>query len=94
MGTYLVHNINEYLGIVHREVFDHLDLIIIRENCRNQSDMFIYGKGIADQLFPDRSVRTICGQAKGSFMDGVASESGRWTYLVYSPEHFWPLVPD
>ena len=75
MGTYLVHNIDECLCIMHREVFDHLDLVIIRENCRNQSDMLVHGKGIADQLFPGRSVRTICGQAKGLFTDGVTSES-------------------
>lgn len=54
--TYLVYNVDERLGIVPREIFDHLDLIIIRENFRNQSDTFVHGKSIADQFFPGRSV--------------------------------------
>ena len=54
--TYLVYNVDERLGVVLREIFDHLDLIIIRENFRNQSDTFVYGKSIADQSFPGRSV--------------------------------------
>ena len=54
MGIYLLYQIDRILGIIPREVFEHLDLDIIREDYRDQGDTVVGGEGITDQLFPDR----------------------------------------
>ena len=50
--TYLIYNVDESLGIIPREVSDHLNLITIREDCRDQRDALVCGEGVTDQLFP------------------------------------------
>ena len=52
MGTHLVCDIDKGLGIVPREVFDHLNLIVVQENRCDKGDTPIRGKGRTDQLFP------------------------------------------
>ena len=54
MGIYLLYQIDKMLGIIPREVFDHLDLDIIRIDCLDQRDAVMSGEGMTDQLFPDR----------------------------------------
>ena len=54
MGTHLLYQINKILGIISREVFDHLNLDVVRINCLYQRDAVMRGEGAADQLFPDR----------------------------------------
>lgn len=51
-GTYIVYRVNKVLGVVPGEMFDNLDLIIIRENRRNQRDPFVCGKSVAYQPPP------------------------------------------
>ena len=51
-GGHLVYHIDKVLGIVPRELSDPPDLIAIREDCSNQRDAAVYGKGITNQLFP------------------------------------------
>jgi len=50
--TCLVYDIDKVLGIVAREVFDHLNLVAVREDSRDQGDAFVRGEGIADQPIP------------------------------------------
>jgi len=52
MDTYLVYHVNEDLGIITREISDHLDLLMVREDGRYQRDALVRGKGRADQPFP------------------------------------------
>jgi hypothetical protein len=47
-STYLIYCIDNILGIVPREIFSHLDVIVVRENCRDQRDALVRGEGIAD----------------------------------------------
>ena len=51
-GTCLIYRIDEGLGIIPREVFDHLDLITIGEDGRYHRDAFVGGKAGADQTYP------------------------------------------
>ena len=53
VGTYLVYHINKVLGIVTRNLFNHLDLIVIQEHFRDQRDPIVCGKSMISQLFPD-----------------------------------------
>lgn len=48
----LVYHFNEGLSIISREIFEFLDLIVIREYGRYQVDAFVYGKCANDQQFP------------------------------------------
>ena len=52
MGTHLVDHIDKRLGIVPRQVFDHLDLIMIRKYCRDQTCALVRDEGMADQPLP------------------------------------------
>ena len=52
MEAYLVCHIDEGLGIIPGEVSDHLNLITVRENHRDQKDTFARGESITDQPFP------------------------------------------
>ena len=44
-GVYLMYHIDEGLGVVPTEVADHLHLILTCEDCLNQRDEFVGGKG-------------------------------------------------
>ena len=52
MWAYLVYDINKVLGVVAREVFNHLNLVVVREDGRDQRDAFIRGEGVTNQSFP------------------------------------------
>jgi len=52
VGTYLVYLVDNGLGIISGEVLDHLDLITVREDRRDQGDTLVRGEGIAGQPFP------------------------------------------
>jgi hypothetical protein len=55
-GTCLVHLIDKRLGIISGEISDHIDLIRVRENRRNQGDALALNEGIVDQTFPRLAV--------------------------------------
>lgn len=50
--TYLGYHINKDLGVVSRQVPDHLNLIAIREDPCNQGNSLVRGEGTANQPFP------------------------------------------
>jgi hypothetical protein len=50
--TYLIYYVDKVLGILSREMFDCLDLVIIREDGNYQRDALVCGEGIADQSLP------------------------------------------
>ena len=50
--TRLVYHIDKGLGIVLREVANHLNLIVVREDCCDYGDALIPSEGITDQPFP------------------------------------------
>lgn len=52
VGKYLVYYVNKGLSIVPTQKLDRLYFIIIGENCRDQGDALICGKGTANQTFP------------------------------------------
>ena len=56
--TYLVHNIDEALGIVPGELSDCLDLILVQEYRRDQKDALVCGERMTDQPFPGWKVTT------------------------------------
>ena len=58
MNTYLVYHVNKGLGIISREMSDHLNLITVREDGRYQRSAFVHRKGIADQPFPSGKIAT------------------------------------
>ena len=58
MDAHLVHRINESLGIISREMSNHLNLITVGEDGRQQRGALVRGKGVADQLFPGWRVTT------------------------------------
>lgn len=62
MGTYTAYHIDKGLGIVPREVFDHLSLVIVQEDCCDQGDAFFCGGSMADQQLPSW-VLTVCERA-------------------------------
>ena len=53
-GAYLVYQINKGLSLIPRELFDHLDLIAIREDRCDLRNALMLGKGVGDELFPCR----------------------------------------
>jgi len=53
VGTYIIYPIDKGLGITPREAFDHLNLVIIQEYCRNQRCALVPGGGLVGQLLPD-----------------------------------------
>ena len=55
MGTCLVYNIDEGLGVIPREICNHLGLIMVCENCRDQRNALVRCEGTVDQLFPGRT---------------------------------------
>ena len=75
MRTCLIYCIDEGLGIISREVFDHLDLIGVREDGRYQTNTLVYGKGISDQPFPSGNVTTREDTVK--LTDGISPEQTR-----------------
>ena len=50
--TCLVYHINESLGIVSREIFKYLELIVVREDGLYQTEALVRGKAGIDQPFP------------------------------------------
>ena len=50
--TNLVDHINKLLGIVPDEIFDHLDLSIVRKDYCDQRDALGRGESATDQPFP------------------------------------------
>ena len=54
MATYHVYCVDEGLRIVPRELSGHLNLIVVREDHRDQRDALVRGEGMTDQLFPGR----------------------------------------
>jgi hypothetical protein len=56
--TYLVYYVDEFLGILSREMLDHLYLIIAREDGHYQRGALVRRKGIIDQPFPGWRVTT------------------------------------
>jgi len=52
IGDYLVHRVDNGLGVVPTEAPDRLNLIVVRENDFNQGDKFTLGNFLADQMFP------------------------------------------
>jgi len=52
LRAYLVYDIDKVLGIVSREVLDHLNLVAVREDTRDKGNSFVRGEGMADQPFP------------------------------------------
>jgi len=50
--AYLVYDVDKVLGVVAGEMFDHLHLVAVREDSRDQGDAFVYIEGMADQPFP------------------------------------------
>ena len=52
MVTYLVYHIDKGLGIVSGKMLDHLNLIIVQEDCCDQGNALFCGEGTADQPFP------------------------------------------
>jgi len=54
LDSYLVYYINKFLGIIPRELSDHFNLVVVREDLRDQRLALVRGEGIVDQLFPDR----------------------------------------
>jgi hypothetical protein len=51
-SIYLAYRIDSVLGIVPEEISSHPDLVMVREDRRNQRDAFVRGESMADQLFP------------------------------------------
>ena len=51
-GTHLIYQVDKGLGVLSRETFDNLNLIIVREDGRYQGDALVHGKGIVDQQLP------------------------------------------
>jgi len=56
MGVYLIYHINEALCIIPRETFDYGGLTVVREDGCYEGGALVYGKGVADQLFPGQGV--------------------------------------
>ena len=52
VGTYGVHLIDKNLGIIPREIFDHLNQVILQKYCSDQRYAFVRGEGMIDQPFP------------------------------------------
>jgi hypothetical protein len=50
--TYLVDHVHKFLGILSREMFDRLSLVIVREDGRYQIVELMRREGIVDQPFP------------------------------------------
>jgi hypothetical protein len=50
--TDLVYHINKFLSIIPNEIFDCLDLSLVRKDCRNQRNALGHGKSVTDQPFP------------------------------------------
>jgi hypothetical protein len=55
-GTYHVYHVDKVLGIIPREIFNRLDLIMIQEGSRYQRVALMRGKCVAEQLFPGWNV--------------------------------------
>jgi hypothetical protein len=47
-GAHLVYHVDKGLSVVPTEVTDHLDLILVREDCPNERDDFVRGEGAPD----------------------------------------------
>ena len=56
MGIYLIYRVNEYLGIITKEISNHLDLVVVREDGCYERGALMRGKGVASQPFPGRGV--------------------------------------
>ena len=52
MNTRLAHHINKSLGVAPREIFEYLNLIMVREDGLHQTDALVLGNGRVDQQFP------------------------------------------
>ena len=52
METHIVYHIDKGLSIITIETSDHFDLILAREDGRNQGDPFKCGEGAENQTFP------------------------------------------
>jgi hypothetical protein len=57
-GTHLVYQVDKGPGIISREIFDSLHLIVVREDGRYQGDALVCGKGRTYQPFPEWGVTT------------------------------------
>ena len=51
-STYPVYRVDKALGIVPKAISDHLDLIVVREDCRDKRDALVRGKCMAGQSLP------------------------------------------
>jgi len=76
VDAHLVHRINESLGIVSREISDHLNLITIGEDGCQQRDALVCGKGVADQLFPGWRVTTVEDTVKLTIVGIIGNSRG------------------
>ena len=52
MGTYLVYHVDKGLAVIPREVSNHLNLNVVREDRCDQRDALICGESTAGQPFP------------------------------------------
>lgn len=50
--THLVYHVNKSLGVLPGEMFEHFELIAIREDRRYQFDALMWRKGGVDESFP------------------------------------------
>ena len=54
--TRLIYHIDECLGVISREIFEHLNLITVREDGCYQTSALFRGNGRANQPFPSGRV--------------------------------------
>ena len=54
METHPVHHIDEGLSGIPTELTDHLNLILVREDCLDERDHFVRREGMTDQAFAGR----------------------------------------